>query len=88
MESLTSLFPKHKCGLYLEHNAHLDVYEPLEQYLNLYTIDDWINADEFKLAFDNNSYWKLQWYPDSPVGFYVLLAYNLDKLLEHAVKER
>ncbi len=80
-------FPEHKCGLYLEHNCHKDVYESIEQYTSPFNDEDWVSLEEKQKSIDTNELWKLQWYPDTPVGFYVLLASSLYVLLDKANKQ-
>lgn len=41
----------------------------------------WVSDDERKLAIKNNSWWRLQWYPETPVGFCVLQASSLEALI-------
>jgi hypothetical protein len=71
--------PEHKCGLYLEHNAHKDVYETLEEF---YDPGDFVSEKEWLKAVKENSVWKLQWYPDTPIGFYIVCASTLDAIEE------
>ena len=71
--------PDHKCGLYLEHNAHKDVYETIEEY---YDPGAFVSEKEWLKAVKANSVWKLQWYPDTPIGFYVVCASTLDAIEE------
>jgi hypothetical protein len=65
--------PEHKCGLFLEHNAHKDVYETIEEF---YDPGAFVSEKERLKAVEANSVWKLQWYPDTPVGF-ILSALQL-----------
>lgn len=47
--------------------------------------DDWVSEEEKSLALSTNSVWRLQWYPDTPVGCYVVLASGLVACLDAAV---
>ena len=76
--------PEHKCGLYLEHNAHKDVYETIEEF---YDPGAFVSEKERLKAVETNSVWKLQWYPDTPIGFYVVCASTLDAI-EEAIRAR
>lgn len=69
--------PEHKCGLYLTHNEHRDVYETIEEF---YDIHDFISPEELQKAMAEDSVWVLQWYPDTPIGSYCLLASSLEAL--------
>lgn len=71
-------FPEHKCGLYLTHNEHLDLYQTVEQFTE--DSDGWVSTEEKKKAIATNELWQLQWYPDTPVGFYVLKASSLEAI--------
>jgi hypothetical protein len=74
--------PDHKCGLYLEHNAHRDVYENIEQWIaDQVDEDDWVSPEERAKAIAEDSVWTLQWYPDTPIGFFRRAASSLDALL-------
>ena len=76
--------PEHKCGLYLEHNAHKDVYETIEEY---YDPEDFVSREEWMKAVETDSVWHLQWYPDTPIGFYTVCASTLDAV-EEAIRAR
>lgn len=68
-------FPSHKCGLYLTHNEHRDYYE---------TVADWLLKKEREPSFlssesrqrciDSGEIWELQWYPETPLAFFVVAA--------------
>jgi hypothetical protein len=72
--------PEHKCGLYLEHNVHKDVYETIEEN---YDPRDFVSDEEWTKAVELDSVWRLQWYPDTPVGFYVVCASTLAALEQY-----
>ena len=76
-------FPIHRCGLYLTHNAHKDVYETIQAYLDRHE-GTWISPEEKEQAILANDVWELQWYPDTPIGFYHLLGASLDAILKAA----
>lgn len=87
-----NVLPAHKCGLYLEHNSHRDMYESVEQWEeNMLSFDgvepgserDWISAEERQKAIETDSVWTLQWYPNTPVAFCRLWASSLEALLAH-----
>ena len=75
--------PEHKCGLYLTHNEHRDVYETIE---NFYHPEDFISPEEWRKALSENSVWVLHWYPDTPIGAYRIAASTLEAI-ESRVKE-
>lgn len=83
--TLEALLPTHSCGLHLEHNTHKNLYESIEDAIAELE-GSWISAVERAKALETGDIWTLQWYPDTPVGCYLLAASNLDVLLEHARK--
>ena len=80
---MTDWFPKHKCGLYLTHNDHRNVYETIEEH---YDCHDFVSPEELKKAIAEDSVWVLQWYPDTPIGSYSILASSLEAL-QKTIKE-
>lgn len=80
--------PAHKCGLYLTHNEHKDLYESAEDWIeNRQFEDDFVSPEEMQKAIAENSVWRLQWYPDTPVGFYSIAAASLEAI-EQAIRAR
>lgn len=78
-------FPAHKCGLFLTHNEHRDYYEKLEKYIVDQDIkDDFADDAALLRAIDTDECWVLQWYPDTPIGFYRVAAPTLEECLELA----
>ena len=59
-------------------------YETVENFETEYTNgkeeDDWVSEEEKKKGYATNSKWRLQWYPDTPVGFYSISASSLPAL--------
>ena len=76
--------PEHKCGLYLTHNEHRDVYETIENY---YDGDDFISLEEWREALAKDSVWVLHWYPNTPIGFNRIAASTLEAI-EAKLKEK
>lgn len=81
-------FPDHKAALYLKHNDHLSCYQTVQEYIDNkdFGYDSWVSEEQKQKAVETNDCWVLQWYPDTPVGFCVLAAADLDVLLEYAYK--
>lgn len=78
-------FPKHKAGLSLEHNEHLNYYATVEDECinnSLYAKEHWISEDQYWKAIETNECWALTWYPDTPVGYCLYRAADLDELLK------
>lgn len=80
--------PEHKCGLYLTHNEHRDYYETAEEFIeNRKLEDDFPTPEEVQKAIQEDSIWRLQWYPETPVGFYSVAAASLE-VIEEAIRAR
>lgn len=69
--------PKHNVCLSLEHNEHKSFYATIEEY---YDADDFISVDEWKKCVETNEVWVLRWYPDTPVGGYVISASSIEAI--------
>lgn len=44
---------------------------------------DWVSDEEREKALASDTVWMLQWYPSTPVGFYVVSASSLEALLAY-----
>lgn len=49
--------------------------------------DDWVSDEDRAKALAGNSVWSIQWYQDTPVGFYRKNASNLPLLLDYVFNE-
>ena len=82
---LLDLLPKHKCGLFLTHNEHRDYYEKAENYIREMceepALTVWKYDEAKKRSVATDEIWELQWYPDTPIGFYKVAAPTLEELL-------
>jgi len=69
-----------------DENAHN--YERVKEFYESLPNSDigWVSAEERQKAFDNNSCWTLQWYPNTPVSFHILRASSLEALLAELAK--
>lgn len=81
-------FPRHAAGLHLTHNDHKSVYETVAQSIEdgRYDSDAFVSDEQREKAIATNECWELHWYPDTPVGFCVLLAADLDVLMAAALE--
>jgi hypothetical protein len=80
-------FPEHKCGLQLSHNQHKDYYQTIDQYVA--EQPDYFpfrNSEDLARCVSTNEIWELQWYPDTPIGFYRSVAPTLEECLAHALE--
>ena len=79
-------FPKHKCGLYISHNQHLNCYRTIEEYIDDIDDEDFISEEDKAECIKSGDIWEIQWYPDTPVGCYIIYASTLEKAIEEALK--
>lgn len=84
---LAALLPAHKCGLYLEHNAHRDVYQSAADLIAEQQYDGWKNQEAIQRAIATDEIWELQWYPETPVVFTRIFAPTLVELLAFAKEQ-
>ncbi len=82
-------WPPHKASLHLTHNEHLAYYRTVAEAIadKDHGMDDWVSEEQKQKAIATNDCWVLQWYPDTPVGFCILAAADLDVLLKAANEE-
>lgn len=78
--------PEYKVALYIEHNDHKTCYETAEQAIENGRYDPawFVSPEEMQAAIDNDSVWCVQWYPNTPVGFFMVLASTLEAALDAA----
>ena len=91
-EAFLALLPDEEGGLYLEHNPHHGVYEPLAEYAASRwedpADDPWVSPEDKERAIATDNVWMLQWYPTTPIGFNVVVASDLVVLLRAVFAER
>lgn len=82
-------FPAHKASLHLTHNGHLGSYQTVAQCIDAgdHGYTDWVSEEQKQKAINTNDCWFLQWYPNTPIGFCILCAADLDVLLEAANRD-
>ena len=80
MDRLKELISRCKNGVYLEVNPHRDVYESVEEYFEN-DIED-VEQEVFKKMCENDIVIRLQFYPTTAVGFYLVYHYDLDLAIE------
>jgi hypothetical protein len=84
-------WPEHKGELSLTHNQHKSYYKTVQQEIDDgghgYSDDCWVSPEQRQKAIDTDECWSLQWYPQTPVGFIIMSAADLDVLLLAAVRQ-
>jgi len=84
---MKKIINKCKCSISLGINKHRDYYETAEQYVNNINgrNDREEIEDELKYRMiDTDTIYELQFYPDTPVGFYVVYGTSLDEVINKA----
>ena len=80
------VFPAHRASLTLIHNQHRDYYQPLREWIAENDWCDWEDEAAKERAIAADECWSIQWYPDTPVGFYAVAAPTLEEVLRLANK--
>lgn len=88
MSDLSEMMPRHDASLHLTHNDHKSYYLTVAKAIadddHGYSEDCWVSEEQKQKAIETNECWTLQWYPNTPVGFCILSAADLDVLLAAA----
>lgn len=66
---------------------YCDAKKFAEEYDHYGMSEDWISEEDRVAALAGNSVWSMQWYQDTPVGFYIKHASSLPKLLDAVFSE-
>jgi len=78
------LFPRN-VHLILTHNEHKSVYRTVQESIDAeehgYDASCWVSDEQRLKAIASDECWVLQWYPDTPIGFHIAAAADLDVLL-------
>ena len=83
MDKATIPVPPHKGSMILTVDGHKAVYESVEDYLKGFGEEhtSFSSDEEKRLAIETDTIWELQWYPDTPVGFYCIGAASPEALM-------
>lgn len=83
MDYLGEILKRCKCGIHITVNEHRDYYESVEQHLeNLESFGDLeIPPDVRQKMIGLNTVVQVQFYPDTPIGFYRIFHYDLPTAL-------
>ena len=88
MDKLKILIDECACSVALEINEHKDCYQSVEEYLDIMESCKGfeINDDIKSIMIETNTIITLQFYPKTPVSFYSICHYDLDKALDEALE--
>lgn len=84
MEKLQKLIDKCKCGVRITVNGHRDYYETVEQHLSEEDLED-IDPNVYQKMKELNKIVVIQYYPDTPIGFYKIYHYDIEMAIDKAL---
>jgi len=88
VHKMLNILPEHACGLILEHNPQHRNDWTVKEHMEIYKevadlgMEDFASPEQYQKAIDSNELWKLQWYPNTPIGFNDIYAADFEMLLE------
>ncbi|WP_281225383.1 hypothetical protein [Flavobacterium aquiphilum] len=84
MKSLQKILDKCKCSVTLTINQHRDYYETVETSIEEDERKD-INPKVFAEMIKRDTVIELQFYPETPIGFFRIYHYDLKSAIELAI---
>ena len=85
MEKFKDLLGRCKCGVHLSVNEHRDFYEKAEQYLIDSRADEHAPPEVIAKMIETDTIIRLQFYPNTPVGFHLIWHHDMDEALNLAL---
>lgn len=79
------VWPRHDASFSITHNEHKSNYQTAEDYARD-RAGDWVSEEERAKAIAEDSIWEIQWYPNTPVGCYIVAASTLSAALAGAME--
>jgi len=87
MDKLARIIAHCKCGVHLFVNSHRDIYVDIEDEVgNMESLGLEIEPDIRAKIIETDTLIDLQAYPDTPIGFYKVLHYDLDAALDEMLQ--
>ena len=86
MKKLQDLIKNTKCSISIQVNKHRDFYETIVLHLNPEDRKD-ISDDVWAKMIELNTYVRLQVYPNTPIGSYVIYHYDVEMAIDIALSE-
>ena len=84
MKKLQDLIKKIKCSVSIDINNHRDYDETIEQHIEPEDRKD-ISNDVWAKMIELDTCVRLQVYPDTPIGFYVIHHYDVEMAIDIAL---
>lgn len=82
-------WPASRGGMYVSHNEHKDYHQSVAEWAE----DDpggsrfqWENDEAKQRAIETGEAWTMQWYPETPIGFYAVAAPTFEELIAWVAK--
>lgn len=82
---INTLIEKSLGGLVITINGHKSVYETVEKYLDMARDYD-IKLEVYKKMIELDTIIEIQFYPDTPIGFYKIYHYDFNLAIEEALR--
>lgn len=85
--SETMRWPRHAGGLFVSHNEHVANHMTVAQAIDAgeYSRDDFPDDADIAQCLATESVWRIQWYPNTPNGFYTVCAATFERALAFAL---
>lgn len=73
-----------KCGVHLTINNHRDYYQKIEEFVSEHSVE----ADDgvIEKIIETDTIVELQFYPHTPIGFYIVHHYDIDLAIAEALE--
>ena len=84
--TIEELVGRCKASVHLDVNQHKAYYQKLDEYLNEHERKNDIDPKELEAMLAADTMYELQFYPSTPVGFYVVYGLTLESVLAQAEK--
>jgi hypothetical protein len=85
MEKFKELVSLCKGSIKISVNGNKDYYESIDEYINEKDIE-YIDKDIFKEIIKRNIVVKIQVYPHTPIGFFLIYHYDIDEAVNIALQ--
>lgn len=87
MNDFKKILERCKCGVFLTVNEHKDYYQTTaEKIAELRDNDDEISDEAAGLMLSADTIVELQFYPDTPIGFYKVISHDFDDAVSRALE--
>lgn len=84
---MEQLIKRCKCGIYLDINIHKDLYQKTEEAIKkINENENEIDEDMAKRMIKEDMIISLQFYPNTPVGFYKIYGTSYDEVIKQALE--